>query len=161
MTKTNFTRMLRGKFRTNTCRIIILTSLVWLLVDVIIIMNYTSNYTEKRKGEYDVEVSGGPGNPWTNLIKILNQNLDLVVNYPNVVICWIDLFSLYFGCSVDWRAYTVPSWLARSDRCSSIFRSTVKKMATHFRLHCKTFLFANKCSESVTYVHLFRPSQAI
>lgn len=49
--------MLRGKFRTNTCRIIILTSLVWLLVDVIIIMNYTANYTEKRKGEYDVEVS--------------------------------------------------------------------------------------------------------
>lgn len=37
----NYTRMFRGKLRMSTCRIILITSLAWLLVDVIIIMKYT------------------------------------------------------------------------------------------------------------------------
>lgn len=37
----NYTRMFRGKIRMSTCRIILITSLAWLLIDVIIIMKYT------------------------------------------------------------------------------------------------------------------------
>lgn len=37
----NYTRMFRGKMRMSTCRIILITSLAWLLIDVIIIMRYT------------------------------------------------------------------------------------------------------------------------
>lgn len=37
----NYTRMFRGKMRMSTCRIILITSLAWLLIDVIIIMKYT------------------------------------------------------------------------------------------------------------------------
>lgn len=61
MTNVTISRMLRGKVRTNTCRIIILTSIVWVLVDVIILMHYVdifgSNSTGRRSGEYEVEVS--------------------------------------------------------------------------------------------------------
>ncbi|XP_052563710.1 polypeptide N-acetylgalactosaminyltransferase 5 [Culex pipiens pallens] len=62
MTNINYSRMFRGKIRTNTCRIVLLTSLVWLLIDVILIMNYAdclggSSWLCKRPGEYDVEVS--------------------------------------------------------------------------------------------------------
>lgn len=38
---TNYTRMFRGKMRMSTCRIILITSLAWLLIDVILIMKYT------------------------------------------------------------------------------------------------------------------------
>jgi hypothetical protein len=37
----NYARMFRGKMRMSTCRIILITSLAWLLIDVIIIMRYT------------------------------------------------------------------------------------------------------------------------
>lgn len=37
----NYSRMFRGKMRMSTCRIILITSLAWLLIDVIIIMKYT------------------------------------------------------------------------------------------------------------------------
>jgi hypothetical protein len=37
----NLARMFRGKMRMSTCRIILITSLAWLLIDVIIIMRYT------------------------------------------------------------------------------------------------------------------------
>lgn len=60
MTKGNFTRMFRSKLRTNTCRIILLTSLVWLLIDVILLMHYADFFgggVGKKAGEYDVEVS--------------------------------------------------------------------------------------------------------
>lgn len=36
-----YTRMFRGKLRMSTCRIILITSLAWLLIDVILIMKYT------------------------------------------------------------------------------------------------------------------------
>uniref|UniRef100_A0A182IBL7 Uncharacterized protein n=2 Tax=gambiae species complex TaxID=44542 RepID=A0A182IBL7_ANOAR len=56
--------MFRGKIRTNTCRIVVLTSLVWLLIDVILIVKYAdcpstgggSSWLCKRNGDgYDVE----------------------------------------------------------------------------------------------------------
>lgn len=37
----NYTRMFRSKMRMSTCRIILITSLAWLLIDVILIMKYT------------------------------------------------------------------------------------------------------------------------
>uniref|UniRef100_A0A182P4A9 Uncharacterized protein n=1 Tax=Anopheles epiroticus TaxID=199890 RepID=A0A182P4A9_9DIPT len=54
--------MFRGKIRTNTCRIVVLTSLVWLLIDVILIVKYAecpsggdgSSWLCRRSG-YDVE----------------------------------------------------------------------------------------------------------
>lgn len=62
MTDKHFRRMFRGRIRTSTCRIIVLTSLVWLLIDVILIMNYTdcigsNSFLCKKPGEYAVEVS--------------------------------------------------------------------------------------------------------
>ena len=36
-----YSRMFRGKLRMSTCRIILITSLAWLLIDVILIMKYT------------------------------------------------------------------------------------------------------------------------
>lgn len=58
MTNVSISRMFRGKMRTNTCRIILLTSLVWLVVDVVLLMKYADffNNVDKRAGEYDVEV---------------------------------------------------------------------------------------------------------
>lgn len=58
MTNVSISRMFRGKMRTNTCRIILLTSLVWLVVDVVLLMKYADFFgsVEKRAGEYDVEV---------------------------------------------------------------------------------------------------------
>lgn len=62
MTNINFSRMFRGKIRTNTCRIIVMTSLVWLLIDVVLIMHYSDcigneGWRCKKPGEYDVGVS--------------------------------------------------------------------------------------------------------
>lgn len=54
------TRMFRGRIRMSTCRIILITSLAWLLIDVIIIMKYTDTLGSglfKRSNEYNVEVS--------------------------------------------------------------------------------------------------------
>lgn len=61
MTNVTLSRMFRGKVRSNTCRIIILTSIVWLLIDVVVLMRYvnvfsSSNDTGRRQGEYEVEV---------------------------------------------------------------------------------------------------------
>lgn len=62
MTNVVLSRMFRGKMRTNTCRIIVLTSIVWLLIDVVLLLHYAeffgvaNSYTAKRTGEYDVEV---------------------------------------------------------------------------------------------------------
>lgn len=36
-----YSRMFRGKLRMSTCRIILITSLAWLLIDVILIMKYS------------------------------------------------------------------------------------------------------------------------
>lgn len=60
MTNVTLSRMFRGKVRSNTCRIIILTSIVWLLIDVVVLMHYVdlfSTNTGRRPGEYDVMVS--------------------------------------------------------------------------------------------------------
>lgn len=61
MSNINFSRMFRGKVRSNTCRIIIITSLVWLLIDIILIMHYSdcigNGWSCKKSNEYDVEVS--------------------------------------------------------------------------------------------------------
>ena len=66
MSVVSLNRMFRGKIRTNTCRIVVLTSLVWLLIDVILIVKYAdcpstgggSSWLCKRNGDgYDVEVS--------------------------------------------------------------------------------------------------------
>lgn len=43
----NYTRMFRGKMRMSTCRIILITSLAWLLIDVIIIMRYSDGFFKK------------------------------------------------------------------------------------------------------------------
>ncbi|XP_041775063.1 polypeptide N-acetylgalactosaminyltransferase 5 isoform X1 [Anopheles merus] len=65
MSVVSLNRMFRGKIRTNTCRIVVLTSLVWLLIDVILIVKYAdcpstgggSSWLCKRNGDgYDVEV---------------------------------------------------------------------------------------------------------
>lgn len=37
----SYSRMFRGRIRMSTCRIILITSLAWLLIDVILIMKYT------------------------------------------------------------------------------------------------------------------------
>lgn len=63
MTNVTLSRMFRGKVRSNTCRIIILTSIVWLLIDVVVLMRYadlfnsSSSSTGRKPGEYEVEVS--------------------------------------------------------------------------------------------------------
>ncbi|XP_055295558.1 polypeptide N-acetylgalactosaminyltransferase 5 isoform X1 [Sitodiplosis mosellana] len=60
MTNVTLSRMFRGKVRSNTCRIIILTSIVWLLIDVVVLMHYVdlfSSNTGRRAGEYEVEIS--------------------------------------------------------------------------------------------------------
>lgn len=36
-----YSRMFRGRIRMSTCRVILITSLAWLLIDVILIMKYT------------------------------------------------------------------------------------------------------------------------
>lgn len=46
MTSINITRMFRGKIRSNTCRIILLTSLVWLIIDFIILAHYSKCITK-------------------------------------------------------------------------------------------------------------------
>ncbi|XP_055685223.1 polypeptide N-acetylgalactosaminyltransferase 5 isoform X1 [Lutzomyia longipalpis] len=59
----NFARMFRGKLRMNTCRIILLTSLVWLLIDVALIMHYMdlgggwNTSGGRRPGDGDVEMT--------------------------------------------------------------------------------------------------------
>lgn len=61
MSNINFSRMFRGKVRSNTCRIILITSLVWLLIDIILIMHYSdcigNGWSCRKSNEYDVEVS--------------------------------------------------------------------------------------------------------
>lgn len=62
MSAINFTRKLRGRMRSNTCRIVLLTSLVWVIVDFVLIARYSDcigrdGWRCRRPGEYDVEVS--------------------------------------------------------------------------------------------------------
>lgn len=44
--------MLRSKFRFNSCRIILVTSLVWFIVDVIILAFYFDSLTNLNKAKY-------------------------------------------------------------------------------------------------------------
>lgn len=57
----NYTRMFRGRIRMSTCRIILITSLAWLLIDVIIIMKYTDGMNgglfKRSNNNNHVEVS--------------------------------------------------------------------------------------------------------
>lgn len=50
--------MFHGKLRIHTCRVILLTSLVWFLIDVAILSFYTEcpGGVCKKSGEYNVEV---------------------------------------------------------------------------------------------------------
>lgn len=60
MTVVPCSRMFRGNLRSNTCRIVVLTSLVWLVVDVVLLLRYADYFadpTAKRLGEFDVAVS--------------------------------------------------------------------------------------------------------
>lgn len=56
-------RFLRGNLRSTTCRIVLLTSIVWLIVDVVVLMRYSDYFsaTGRRAGEFDVEVSSDIG----------------------------------------------------------------------------------------------------
>ena len=54
--------MFRGKFRSNTCRIVMLTSIVWVIIDLVLIAHYSEcigrdGWRCKRPGEYEIEVS--------------------------------------------------------------------------------------------------------
>ncbi|XP_025834127.1 polypeptide N-acetylgalactosaminyltransferase 5 [Agrilus planipennis] len=51
--------MFHGKLRIHTCRVILLTSLVWFLIDVIILSFYSDciGTSCKRTGEYEVEIA--------------------------------------------------------------------------------------------------------
>lgn len=45
--------------RSNTCRVVLLTSMFWLLIDVVLVMRYSEFFGDvsvKRAGETDVEV---------------------------------------------------------------------------------------------------------
>lgn len=62
MTLQTFTRKMRGRMRSNTCRIVLLTSLVWVIFDFVLIARYSDcigkdGWRCRRAGEYDVEVS--------------------------------------------------------------------------------------------------------
>ncbi|XP_037809973.1 polypeptide N-acetylgalactosaminyltransferase 5 isoform X2 [Lucilia sericata] len=61
MSSLSLTRKLRGRMRSNTCRIILLTSLVWVIVDFVLIAHYSDcigkdGWRCKRSGEYDIEL---------------------------------------------------------------------------------------------------------
>ncbi|KAH8287928.1 hypothetical protein KR018_007301 [Drosophila ironensis] len=61
MTFATFTRKMRGRMRSNTCRIVLLTSLVWVIFDFVLIARYSDcigkdGWRCKRSGEYDVEL---------------------------------------------------------------------------------------------------------
>ncbi|KAH8281847.1 hypothetical protein KR054_003305 [Drosophila jambulina] len=61
MTFSTFTRKMRGRMRSNTCRIVLLTSLVWVIFDFVLIARYSDcigkdGWRCKRSGEYDVEI---------------------------------------------------------------------------------------------------------
>ncbi|XP_030383472.1 polypeptide N-acetylgalactosaminyltransferase 5 isoform X1 [Scaptodrosophila lebanonensis] len=61
MTLLSFTRKMRGRMRSNTCRIVLLTSLVWVIFDFVLIARYSDcigkdGWRCKRSGEYDVEL---------------------------------------------------------------------------------------------------------
>lgn len=51
--------MFAGKLRIHTCRVILLTSLVWFLIDVVILSFYSEclGGNCKKSGEYDVIVA--------------------------------------------------------------------------------------------------------
>lgn len=56
----NYTRMFRGRIRMSTCRIILITSLAWLLIDVILIMKYTDGLNSgifKKSRDNEVSAS--------------------------------------------------------------------------------------------------------
>lgn len=56
----NCSRAFRSNVRSNTCRVVLVTSIFWLLIDVVLIMRYSEffgNGSVKRAGETDVEVS--------------------------------------------------------------------------------------------------------
>lgn len=50
--------MFRSKIRIHTCRVILLTSLVWFLIDVVVLTFYSDCLSGncKRSNEYDVEI---------------------------------------------------------------------------------------------------------
>ncbi|KAH8329447.1 hypothetical protein KR074_010777 [Drosophila pseudoananassae] len=61
MTFSSFTRKMRGRMRSNTCRIVLITSLVWVIFDFVLIARYSDcigkdGWRCKRSGEYDVEL---------------------------------------------------------------------------------------------------------
>ncbi|XP_017854881.2 polypeptide N-acetylgalactosaminyltransferase 5 isoform X2 [Drosophila busckii] len=61
MTLLSFTRKMRGRMRSNTCRIVLLTSLVWAIFDFVLIAHYSDcigkdGWRCRRAGEYDLDM---------------------------------------------------------------------------------------------------------
>lgn len=55
----NCSRAFRSNMRSNTCRVVLLTSMFWLLIDVVLVMRYSEFFNDvsaKKVGETDVEV---------------------------------------------------------------------------------------------------------
>lgn len=55
----SLSRMIRVKVHSNTCRIVILTSIIWLLIYVVVLMNYVEllSTNTNRKSKYEDVVS--------------------------------------------------------------------------------------------------------
>ncbi|XP_031352830.1 polypeptide N-acetylgalactosaminyltransferase 5 isoform X1 [Photinus pyralis] len=70
--------MFHGKLRIHTCRVVLLTSLVWFLIDVIILSLYSEclGGTCKKAGEYDVEVAEA-------LVAVTHEEKDVGENHLN------------------------------------------------------------------------------
>lgn len=75
MSLQTFTRKMRGRMRSNTCRIVLLTSLVWVIFDFVLIAHYSDcigkdGWRCRRAGEYDVEVSRTDSNKESLILNI-------------------------------------------------------------------------------------------
>lgn len=70
--------MLHGKLRLHTCRVILLTSLVWFLVVVVVLSFYSEclGGACKKPGEYDVIIPGALVNDNSNTNNHHEDQLD-------------------------------------------------------------------------------------
>ncbi|XP_037958454.1 polypeptide N-acetylgalactosaminyltransferase 5-like [Teleopsis dalmanni] len=126
MSTLSLTRKLRGRLRSNTCRIVLLTSLVWVVVDFVLIAHYSDcigkdGWRCKRRGEYDVELPNAQKLVDENLVddNEINTEKSLDVDVRGILGGGSDSENVIGGqgfapggISMTYRSITLKKWFA-------------------------------------------------
>uniref|UniRef100_A0A1B0FQB6 Polypeptide N-acetylgalactosaminyltransferase n=1 Tax=Glossina morsitans morsitans TaxID=37546 RepID=A0A1B0FQB6_GLOMM len=115
MTSLSFTRKLRGRMRSNTCRIVLLTSLVWVIVDVVLIAHYSDcigkdGWRCKRTGEYDLALPEPQKQIDQNMVDDNEINTEKNLDSDGIPVGQVGGGFIRGGVSQTYRSTVLHKW---------------------------------------------------